>query len=211
MTETLVPVEQKHDVAIFNALVEDSSFKRVQLMGSNSQEVKEGKFTMGHFALIDGQEHEDLGDSIDCIILDWRPKAMKVKVDVVVLYDAESADFKKIVTDSEVQDSGCMYGPEFLIWIPAKGFVPYFLNNKSARYEARALYALIGKAATIKSILVKGQKYSWHAPKVKPCTVPLDSMPLEEDVKSEVDRFRSPEKVQKDYAEAAAKGEERAR
>ena len=203
-TEALVKVDSKHDLAVFNGLVEGSSFKRFQLMGSNSDIVKQGKFPMGHFAIVDGQEMDDVGDSVDCVIVDWRPKAMRIGEEMVVIHDAEDEEFKKIIAESDVQDSGCMYGPEFLLWLPEKGFVPYFLNNKSARYEAKAMFSLLGKAATIKSVLVKGQKYSWHAPKVKPCTVPFDNMPTEDEFNAELEIFRNPDKVQKAYADAAA-------
>jgi len=205
MQEALVPVSQKYDVGVFNGLVEGSAFKRLQLMGSNSELVKEGKFPVGHFSVVDGQEHNDIGDTFDCVIIAWRPKAMRVGDEVVVNYDADSEEFKKIVSESDVQDSGCMYGPEFLLWIPEKGFVPYFLNNKSSRYEARAMFALLSRAATIKSTLVKGPKYSWHAPKVKPCSVPIENLPKDEDLKTEVDSFMNPEKIQKTFADEAAK------
>lgn len=208
MTEQLIPfTAPKHDMAVFNGLVEGSSFKRFQLFGSSNDATKEGKIGMGHFGIVDGQELIDAGDSVDCLICDWRPKAMRLGDEMLVLHDPEDEAFKKIVSEADVKDSGCMFGPEFMLWMPVHGFVPYFLNNKSSRYEARAMAALVGKAATIKSVLVKGKEHSWHAPKVKPCSVPFDSLPAEDEFKAEIERFRNPSIVQKEYAEAAETGD----
>ena len=162
---------------------------------------------MGHFALVDGQEMVDLGDKFDCLVIDWRPKALRTGEQMEILYDPSSEQFKKIVVESEVKDSGCMFGVEFLLWIPGKGFIPYYLNNTSSRYEAKPMRALIGKAATVKVIFIKGKQYSWHAPKVSSCSVPFESLPTEEEIRNEVKGFRTPENSIQDMAAEAGKND----
>jgi hypothetical protein len=201
-----------YDDSMFNSIAGSTGFKRIQLFGSSSNIVKSGKFPMGHFAIVDGQENLDLGTTFDCLVLSWRPKAIRTGDKMEIVYDPNCDAFKKIQAETEVEDSGCMFGVEFLLWLPTHGFIPYFLNNKSALYEAKPLRALIGKSATIKVIFIEGKKFSWHAPKVSSCTVPFDAgiMPSKETIDAEIKSFLTAEAKMEEMAKEAGK-EERAR
>ena len=195
----------KTDAAMDEAMDEaipSTGFQRIQLFGSSSDVVKRGDFPMGHLGIVDGKEITDLGESFDCFVLGYRLKAMRFGDEMEVLFDHEDAAFKAIVEESKEKDSDCMFGPEFLLWIPEHGFVPYHLNNKSAQYEAKPMRALVAQAATIKVVFIEGKEFSWHAPKVTKCTVPLDSQPNADEVKAEMHKFRNPEIVQSEMAES---------
>ena len=185
------------------------SFKRLQLFGSNSAAVKESKFPMGHFGVVDGSDILDLGESIDVLVLSWRPKAVRAGNDVEISYDPEDEIFKKIESEVDVENSGCMCGIEFLVYHPDHGFLPYYLANKSGLYVVKALRDLLFKVATIKVTFVKGKKFSWHAPKVSRCSTPININVPEERIKKEIEQFSAPETTM--HAFAADASEESAR
>lgn len=193
--DEVIKVENTGNMEVFKSLVKTASFKRLQLFGASNEIVKEGKFPMGHFGIVDGSEIVDIGERFNCLVIDWRPKAMRIGDPITILYDFENAEFKKIVEESEVKDSGCMYGIEFLLFIPNHGFIPYFLCSASTRYEAGAFRANLGKVIELKSIFVKSAKFSWHAPKVIASNIPLEKMPSQEEIEAELKDFRNPESV----------------
>jgi hypothetical protein len=173
-------------------------FNRMQLYGSSSREVKTGAIGMGHFGYVEGKEICDVGKEFDCIILAWRPKAIKFSDEkVVVSHEPESELFKQIMqdSDSKVQEvrMGNMAGPEFLLWFPSKEtFVPYLLGNKSSRYETRAFVSRIGRSATVKSVLVEANGYSWHAPKCIDCKNVINPLPDDEAIAAAIQDFNNP-------------------
>jgi hypothetical protein len=184
-------------------MVSNTIFSRIQLFGSSSNEVKEGNIQMGHFGLIEGKEVQDIGNSFDCVIIAWRPKAVEFNDEEVnVVHDPDSEEFKRIQELSTQQDTGCMWGPEFLLYIPSfDKFVPYHLNNASSRYAAKSFAARLQKAATITAQLIKNKKYSWHAPSCNDCSVPIENIPAEDRVQEEFQRFINPETEAKEIAE----------
>lgn len=203
--ETNVVVQ--NDDAAFNLIAGSTGFRRIQLFGSSNNIVKSGKFPMGHLGIVDGQEIIDLQAAFDCLVLSWRAKAIRTGDTMEINYDPNSEAFKKIARDSEIEDSGCMFGIEFLLYLPEHGFVPYFMNNKSSLYEAKPLKALMGKSATIKVVFIEGKKYSWHAPKVLPCSTPIDPMPSEQDVKDQIEKFKNPSAKMAEMAKEAEKND----
>jgi hypothetical protein len=179
----------------FDTLIKATQFlPRIQLFGGNSAMVQEGKIAIAHFGLVRSSDSvEDLGDEVDQAPIRYRYKAMEIADGEVNTYhDPEHAEFKRIHADSEKQDSGCMYGVEFLLWLAEKQeFVSYFMNSKSARREAPTLRGLIGQLATLKVKLVKTKKYKWHAPVVTVCSTPFD-LPDEAKMIKEVEKFDHP-------------------
>jgi hypothetical protein len=180
----------------FDDVILSSSFlARIQLFGANSDAVKEEKIGQGRFGLVRSKDDvEDLGKNLDCLPLAWRLKAMQiVDGEVFSNFDHQSDEFKRIQAESEEQDSGCMYGVEFLLWLPELGvYVTYFLSSKSSRREAKPLRGLIGKGATIEAKLVKTKRYSWHAPKVVACSTPFSELPDPNKMKEELAKFNNP-------------------
>ncbi len=168
---------------------------RFQLFGAKTDAVAEQKIAMGHYGVVKDDEITDLGEEVDAVIITWRSKAVQTGDDFLICHDVKNELFQKIKALSSVQDSGCMYGPEFLLWIPDPGiFTAYHMNSKTARREAKKMGPLIGKAATLKCRLIDPptSKYKWHGPVVLPCSVPL-SVPDEATLREVATKFRNPE------------------
>lgn len=185
---------------VFNEMASSSDFlPRLQLFGSNSEYVKRGLIKMAHYGLVVRKEQvEDLGDQVDVIPLSWRPKAMVMKKDgspPLSYFDTNSTEFVDVQkkANSGEKDTGCSYGPEFLLYIPvAKRFVTYFMNTKTSRNQARELNNLKGKVATLKVKYIKNQSYSWHGPEILTSSATFDSPPSDE-MNRQLHKFNNPE------------------
>lgn len=208
-TELLNPTElgqsKYGDNSAFLEIASGSSYlPRLMLMNATSELVKEGKINQGHYALVTSKERvEDMTKEVSILVLGWRPKALVIgEKDVKSFYNPKSAEF--IATskraDTEI-NSGCLYGPEFLIYVPMTGqFATFFMSSKTARREAPQLRPLIGKAATLKSTLIKGKKNSWFGPIVTTCSAPLNGYDQEE-AKAQLRTFNNPPELAEEKAE----------
>jgi len=163
---------------------------RVQLMSAASQLCKTGEFPINSYAFVQGQDYFDLGKEADVLVIHWRSKAIDMSGDEIISsYDAESELFKSIQTKSGGKDSGCMYGPEYLVYVPKnKQFATFFLGSKSARREARSMHQRLSKAATLKSALIETKSFSWQAPKITPCSASFE-IPGIELIKPQLEKF----------------------
>ncbi len=166
---------------------------RLMLIGSNSKLAKQDKIPQGRWGLVSGEDGIDLTKEVNVIVLAWRPKALEILAETVVsIYNPKSPEFTRIAEKSSEQDSGCMYGAEFLVWIPSvKQFATLYMSSKTSRREAAPLKALMGMGATLKIQLITAKKFSWHGPVVTSCSAPLD-VPSHEAVVKEVTRFNNP-------------------
>lgn len=177
------------------AVAGSSSFlPRLQLFGSSSDAVKEGKIGVAHWGLARGKDEiEDLGKEADILVIAGRVKALDVSGQTaVVSYDRHSDTFKSIAARSEANGSRCMFGPEYLVWVPsAKTFATLFLSSPTARRETRALHARLRKAATCKAQLIEGKQHKWHGPVFTPCTTQFE-MPEMPALTQEAERFTNP-------------------
>lgn len=156
---------------------------RMQLFTANSNEVKRGKITLAHYGLIKGKEKEliDLGKQVLMYPIAWRPKSLDAKAEPVLAYhnprSAEYLAIKKRADDDS--NSGCMYGPEFLVYLKEHGFVTFFFGSKTARNESPKLRALLPtdgrfKAALMQAVFIETKEYSWHGPQVLPSSQSFD-------------------------------------
>jgi len=174
---------------------------RLQLFSSKSDACTEGKIGIGHYGLVKDNDIIDLGTELDAVIVSCRPKALQIDGDnIITVYDQESDTYQKIKELSFATDSGCMYGPEFLLWISSQNqFVTYFMSSKTARREARKMWPLIGQAATFKCKLIETARFKWHGPVVVPCSTPLD-VPSVDSIQSVVGNFQNPPKSELEIA-----------
>lgn len=192
---TLIPADvggSKADNALVVANNQDY-FPRIKLCQGNAKEVlKEFVAKGGNYALVKGKDDiEDLGNSIDLVICSGRPKAMRTGDQIITVFEEDSDEFKKIMAESKTKDSGCFYGPEYLVYIPAAGtFATLFLNNPTMRREAGAVHARLKCAATLSTHLIETEDYSWFGPKCGDCSSPLDLPELDE-IKATVDKFEN--------------------
>ena len=162
------------------------------------------------------EDVEDLTDEIDILPLARRPKAIDMTDTdaVLVNYDPDSDEFKRIAAQSLEKESHCMYGPSFLVFERSTGrFLEFFCGSKSTRSEAKKIYPFLPltaadiarqKAAghdvsnlephgplplTLKNRLVEKGTYSWHVPVVTKCSNPFARMPTQEQLVKEITSF----------------------
>jgi hypothetical protein len=197
----------------FNDVVKTSSYlPRIQLMTANSKAVKSGKVQANTYGMIReaGGDPEVLGSSLDCLVLAWRPKAMDLSGEQpVTSFDKDSALYGEIVEKSDIKDSNCMFGPEFLLWIPKiEGFVTFFMGSKSARRSARGVQQRMHKLATLTSKEVSTAKHTWYVPLAEDCPTEYD-IPEIDDLKKAVDGFVNPPKDSAELAEDDGSDRER--
>lgn len=168
-------------------------FPRIKLCQGNSKEVlKQFVAKAGNYALVKGKDDiEDLGDSIELVICSGRPKAMRTGDQIITMFEEDSDEFKKIMAESKTKDSGCFYGPEYLVYIPAaSAFATFFMNNPTMRREAGAVHSRLRRSATISSHLIETEDFSWFGPKCGDCSSPLDIPELDE-IETTVKKFEA--------------------
>lgn len=204
-------VAKKEDDALFQATTMSGDYlPRLQLMTSASEICKKGEFPINHFAIIRDQNHQDVGESVDILVIAWRPKAMEMDEEVITSHDPTTELFIDIQNRSSQPDSGCMFGPEFLCYVPdADAYVTFFMGSKSLRREAPNMKARLQKAATLKHKLIETKKYSWVSTIVTACSTPFD-VPSNEDILEQVEKFKNPSEPEIEKAEETGE-EERAR
>jgi hypothetical protein len=166
---------------------------RLQLMTAGSEQCKTGEFPINHYAIVKDSKFTDYGPAIDILPIAWRPKALDMSGEVILTdYTPDSEKFKAIITKSEVNDSGCMYGPEYLVWVPvAKTFALFFLGSKSGRRESPKLNARLLTASTLKSKKIVTEKHTWFCPEIARCSTPFD-VPTKEQIVEQVEKFNNP-------------------
>lgn len=183
------------NVGDLTAVSESSGFlPYLQMCGSSSKLAKEGKIPIGHYALVLSKERFlDLGKEVEVLILDGRAKAMELGDSVITNYDKNSDEFKRIAITSEGDDTGCMYGPEFLVQIPAVNkYASFFLSSATARKEAGSVADRLGKAARLYAHLIKGKKHSWHGILCDALENPTFVIPPIDEIKEQITKFRNP-------------------
>jgi len=135
---------------------------------SSGKLVNKMKMPVGTFAIQKGDSATCLGEEIDFVILAWRPKAIDFN-EGVSSYDAESPIFRDIFSRSSIQDSGCVAGPEFLVFLPSQdSFYAYHANSISASRIATILvdaceegFAIHGNITMAEN---KKKKTTWQVP-----------------------------------------------
>lgn len=196
---------------MFDKMIAGKWLPRLQLMTANSTKCKSGEFPMNHWALIVGTTYADLGKEPDLLVLGYRFKALDTSGENIISnYDPQSVEWAKIVDLADnTKDSGCMYGPEFLVYIPSqKKFASFLMGSKSARREAPDVRARVGKAATLSCRLAEKGKNSWMVPICKQCSTPFD-LPDIAEVQDQIMKFKNPPAQEIESAPADTSGRER--
>jgi len=191
---------------------------RLQLYTKSKANAK-GLIPQGHYGIPESDEEIiDLGNSVDLIPLARRPKAIDMTdmEALVISYDMESPEFKRIAAKSAEPESHCQYGPSFLIYERSTGrFLEFFCGNKSNRIEAKRVFPFLplsqadidAKAAagnetsdlrphgpipvTLKVKLVENRRGTWHVPVVVKCSTPFTRVPSSEVIVREIQKFLS--------------------
>jgi hypothetical protein len=192
----LIPVGElgavKYDDETFDKIAASKYLARIQLMTSNSKPCKGGEFPTNHYAFVRGKTNTDMTAEVNVLVIAWRPKAIRMDDSVMAFYDTENPEFKKIEDEADENDSGCMFGPEFLCYVPSlKDFGIFFMGSKSSRNESPSMKALIGKSATLRVQKLSNKKYEWFSPQVVPCSTPFE-IPEMDLIKEQVEKFNNP-------------------
>lgn len=189
---------------------------RLQLF-TKGKAIDKGLIRPGYYGIPEsGDNIVELGNAIDIIPFAWRTKAidMSDKEAIIVSYDMNTAEFKRIQAQAQEKESNCMYGPSFLVFERTSGrFLEFFCGSKSTRSEAGKIRPYlevtpeqIARKAdngvdvsrmephgplplTLKSKLVEKGSYSWHVPEVYNCSVPFDNLPSRDEVVAQITKF----------------------
>ncbi|GAF67401.1 unnamed protein product [marine sediment metagenome] len=175
---------------------------RLSLCSAKSDACAEGKIAINHYGLMKDDAIVDLGLEVDLVFISWRSKAVQSGDDFIICYTPDfdaggvvtNPLFKKIMAQAGVRDSGAMYGPEFLVYVPAANtFATLHMNSKTSRREAKNIKPLLGKAATLKSKLIDppNSKFKWQGIVTIPCSSPLE-VPDEAVIRDEWTKFQNP-------------------
>lgn len=202
---------QKYDDDAMDGVASSNDYlQRLQLLTSQSTVVKKDLSLANQYALLNSDGLDAIGTDIDIFIGPCRPKALDMSGETpVTSFDKDSEVFKDIQARSDEQDSGCMFGPEFLVWIPSQQkYATWFLATKSHRKLYKEVRALTGNAARLSSRLVETKDYSWQVSTVKASDVEFgeNDFPSEEVTTATVASFNEEEgtKVEK-AAEASSR------
>ena len=198
----------------FDEMVRASFMPRVSLMAGTSGMVMEGKMSVGKFCFLrTGDDYVDLGDSFNFIPISYRFAAMRfagADSKMEIYYNPQSPEFLQIKEESEGPDSGCNYGPQFLIWVPTvKDFATYHFGSKSARPIARDAGRLLNQNATMKAKLVQGKQTppkKWHVPQIFPCSMQLE-LPDIATATAVAEKFNKPGEKEVSQKEATEPGQ----
>lgn len=204
-----------------------SYLPRLQLV-SKGKYIDLQKIAPGNWGIPqDGDNIEDLGAAVDILVLAVRDKALDTSGETpIAVYDKTNPLFDDIVSKAGEKDSGCMFGPSFLVLERNTGkLLELFFGNKSARQEAgkMAQFLPVSEAqaeqfgvearepqpCTLTSKLVQRPRYSWHVPVVQRCTTPFAELPPTDFLVTQIQEFLNPK--QGDTPEVAEEGETRSR
>lgn len=195
MSTTLIPVNQTSSEENALAVAQAQFLPRIKLCQGSAKEVAKKKVKAGgHFALVRTKEDIiDLGDEVVIIPIASRAKAMDTNGDSILTnFEPKSPEFLRIQGESKQKDSGCMFGPEFLIWLPElKEFCTFFLASATARKQGINMQKLLGNAGVLTSEYIETEKYSWFGPVAGPYSAPIipENLPSLEEATQERDKF----------------------
>jgi hypothetical protein len=203
MTQNALTVPtQPGSLAVLDAISGGASFMpRLQLMTSKSPTVEAGKFPVNHYALISGSKYEDLGEEVIVIPLSYRATAMSTaNGDFVVCHDPKPDEknnptglFLEIMQKATIPDSGCFYGPEFLLWLPEqKCFATMLLGSRTARNETGSFVKQLGKVSRLHRKLIDTKKYKYQSLDLLASSAEVTNKPADDELATVVEKFLNP-------------------
>lgn len=194
----------------FNALVSSANyFPRIQLMTSNTEAAKSGKVPVNSYVIVEGKDaYTQLGKEAVVLPLEWRPFALSTKDNPIVSsHDQKSALFQQIQAKAGIKDSGAMFGPEFLCWVPSAGkFATLFFGSVSARKIAPIMTGLLRKPTQLSSKSVSTKTHTWYAIDPTEYSPGIDApeMPSREEYESAMEKFKNPPETKVEMANEPA-------
>jgi hypothetical protein len=190
----LIAVDQTQNDTALSVASAGTFLPRIKLCQGQAKEVNQRKVARGgNFALVVTKEEViDLGEEVVMVVCAGRAKALETGDMILTNFDPKSPEFKRIELESKDKDSGCMFGPEYLVWLPEhKMLATLFLCSPTARREGAAVHARLGRGALLTSKLIETEKYSWFGPVCKDYTSPIAELPNPTDLQEAIERFRN--------------------
>lgn len=182
---------------------------RLQLYDSNSNAVKQGTIQIGTYGLATANNITSLGKEAKLFVCSMRFKAMDLNGGVKSFYNPDHKEFLRIKKTSEGQNTGCLCGPEFLVFLPdINKFATFFMSSKTMRREAPNVRALIGKGCLLRTRLIEKKPYTWFGPIATPYTSPM-KLPDAINLQAELDGFNNPPEEEIEAVEGTAPERER--
>lgn len=201
-----LPVPAHADDAALDKLASSNWLPRLQVMDRNSGPVQDNLIQAGRYAFVRSKTQvDDLTSSAEGLVFARRAKAMEFGKDgIISSFDPRDPEFQRIEAQSEVRDSGCSYGTEYLIWLRSnRSWATHFCNNKTSRRASADLNTILKrwKAQEVKlpAVLFKvsqksNDKYKWFGPDYSACTTPFSELPSPEEIHEQMHRFCNPPK-----------------
>ncbi len=225
-------VHTQDDKAWGDVVAGASYLPYISLYGGNSNACKENLIGIGRFGLVRQKDKiEDLTAEFNALAISWRYKAMQIgDGGILSSYNPKSPTYKMIQEKSEIKDSGCMYGIEFLFWVPelpARCFATFYCNSKTSRREAQNIRpfcpcadqpalsagpdfpgreAIAGHGPlpmTLKSVLIKKGTYRWHGPVATQCSTQF-AQPTMDEIIEQATKFANPKESDVEVVEESA-------
>lgn len=194
---TIVKNEDKHD----EMMASSKFLPRLQLYGGSTKECKQGLIGVGLYGIKQSKESVlDLGKVLEVLPIDYRMVAvdMSDRDEIIVNYDENSDEFKRIQKSMKDKDEGNFWGPQYLLWIPSvKKIVTWHLNNATSHKVSPILKGQRGKATTLKVEYIETKKYQWHGPIVLPSSQIYTDLPDPDDLLAKLTDFMNPKADEK--------------
>jgi hypothetical protein len=243
MSNDLIPADVFGEVSTqvasdedFESIGSSSKFLRRLELKSKGALIDTGKVRPGHYCVVKSRDDaDDLGDSIDLLVLARKPKAIDMSDagQIIVTYDRNSEVFKDIEKRSSVKDSRCQFGVTFLVIERSTGkLYEFFCGTVSSQREIPAISDHMRLTAeqikarglkdvkphgplplTLKSKRVedKNKGYSWFVPVPKTCSNPFtaEQIPSPDVIKAEIEKFLAPDENAPKAEAASGKGRAR--
>ena len=169
---------------------------RMQLYTKSKANMK-GLVPSGHYGIPESDDEIiDLGQTVDLLPLARRPKAIDMTdmEALVISYDMESDEFKRIAAKSAESDSHCQYGPSFLVYeiklFPSLPPTQSHIDPTAAAGNAGGGLKPHGPIpVTLKTKVAENRKGTWHVPVVVMCGSPFAKLPSQEVIVREITKF----------------------
>lgn len=162
-------LSSRYDDSIFNDLTIQGGFlPRLNLYTGRSKIVQKDLFKANHYGVVVGKDKlNDLGENVICVPLAYRPMALDLREKkAVALFDPGSAQFKAVQTESNVKDSKCMCGIQFLVHVQNFGLATFYCASKSAKMLAPHIRKLMNQFISLGSHTVEAGEWVYRAPTV---------------------------------------------
>jgi len=221
---------------IFQAVAKSNQFlERIQLYTKGAA-IDNGLIAPGRYGVPHSEDSiQDLGNEIDIMPFCCRVKALDMsdRDNIITNYDPLTEVFSSIKERGDTPNSGCMYGPTFLVFERNTGqFYEFFCGTSSTRKEAPKIGAFLPKSpedaeklslalnrrvnsepesCTLRVKYIKKPTYGWHVPVCSSCSTPLTNLPKMEVIIEEINKFMALKNSEIEKVEEDPNAKKRAR